>query len=110
MTTKHPQVKLPETVVPGEVVLIRTKAWHPMETGWRKGPDGKEVPRDRIHLFLCSFEGAQVLRAEFHSGVSANPYLAFHARVPSSGTFRFEWHADDGTVFVKTASVTALGV
>ena len=105
MAVKPPEVKVPDTIVPGQDVLIRTKAWHPMETGWRKTHDGKTVPRNRINKFICKFNGEDVLSSEFHSGVSANPYLTFHARLPGEGTFEFEWHADDGQVFRSEAKV-----
>ena len=105
MQSKMPQVKVPAVVVPGESFLIRTKAWHPMETGWRKGPDGTVLPRNRIHTFVCTFNGEEVIRSDFHSGVAENPYLSFRARVPGAGDFAFEWRVDDGTVFTATARV-----
>jgi len=91
--------------MPGEDVLIRTKAWHPMETGWRKTHDGKTVPRNRINQFICTFNGEQVLKAEFHSGVSENPYLTFHARLPGAGLFEFEWRTDDEKIYRQRAEI-----
>ncbi len=105
MVFKTPEVKVPATINPGEDVLIRTKAWHPMETGWRKTHDGKTVPRNRINKFVCSFNGEEVLSADFHSGVSENPYLTFYARVPGEGLFDFEWQADDGQTWHRQAQV-----
>ena len=109
MESKSPQVKVPAVVTPGEDILIRTKAWHPMETGWRKAPDGRTVPRNRINRFVCTFDGADVFSADFHSGVSENPYLTFHARVPGAGVFEFEWHADDGSILRARARVGVAG-
>jgi sulfur-oxidizing protein SoxZ len=105
MESKSPQVKVPAVVMPGEDILIRTKAWHPMETGWRKTQSGQTVPRNRINKFVCTFNGADVFSADFHSGVSENPYLTFRARVPGAGTFEFEWQADDGSILRASASV-----
>lgn len=108
-TGKPPEVKVPRVVSPGEDILIRTKAWHPMETGWRKNHHGETVPRNRIRMFVCTFNGEEVMVADFHSGVSANPYLTFYARVPGPGTFEFKWLADDGAVYRATADVTVAG-
>ena len=105
MTLKAPEVKVPKVVTPGEDVLIRTKAWHPMETGWRKTHKGEVVPRNRINKFVCTFEGTEVFSADLHSGVSANPYITFYARVPGAGVFEFSWHADDGVVYRAAAPV-----
>lgn len=103
--TNPPEVIVPRVVVPGEDVLIRAKAWHPMETGWRKSRDGKTVARNRIHTFTCFFDGIEVLSTDWHSGISKNPYLSFYARVPGPGTFTFTWLADDGTEYRATAAV-----
>ncbi|MBF0248454.1 MAG: thiosulfate oxidation carrier complex protein SoxZ [Alphaproteobacteria bacterium] len=105
MTTKGPEVKVPRYLTPGEDVLIRTKAWHPMETGWRKTHDGQTVERNRIHTFTCAFNGQEVFSADLHSGVSANPYMTFYARVPGPGVFEFKWIADDGAVYTSAARI-----
>lgn len=109
MENKAPQVKLPDMVTPGEEILIRTKAWHPMETGWRKNQKGETVPRNRINKFVCRFNGRDVLSADFHSGVSENPYLTFYARVIDAGVFEFEWQVDDGSVLRASARVAIAG-
>lgn len=98
-----PQVKVPGRVKKGEVVLLRAKLKHPMETGWRKNAAGETVPRKRIHKFVCEFEGEEILRADIHSGVSADPYLAFFAKALKSGSFRFRWIEDGGHVYEKSA-------
>ena len=109
MENKAPEVKVPAVVTPGEDILIRTKAWHPMETGWRKTRDGQTVPRNRINKLVCRFNGADVFSADFHSGVSENPYLTFHARVPGAGVFEFEWQGDDGSILRASAHVGIAG-
>ncbi|CCQ74019.1 thiosulfate oxidation carrier complex protein SoxZ [Magnetospira sp. QH-2] len=105
MNDKAPEVKVPALIKPGEDFLIRTKAWHPMETGWRKDHEGKTVPRNRIRTFTCTFNGQEVVTSDWHSGVSENPYFTFHARVPGAGTFEFAWVADDGTTYRQSATV-----
>ena len=56
-----PQVKVPRQARAGDVVLVRAKLRHPMETGWRENAAGETVPRNRLHKFVCAFEGAEVL-------------------------------------------------
>ena len=52
-----------------------------METGYRTGPDGKLVPRDIIHRFLCTYKGEEVFSADLSPAISANPFLSFtHGR------------------------------
>lgn len=106
--TVTPQIKVPRRARPGEVVLLRAKLNHPMETGWRENAAGEKVPRNRIHTFLCEFEDQEIFRADLHSGVSADPYLAFFTTASATGTFRFTWLEDGGKTYTKTATMEVL--
>ena len=93
-----PRIKLPSEAKKGEVIEIKTLVAHPMETGLRKDQDGKTIPRKIINKFTCAFNGKPVFSVDLEPGISANPYMAFTAKVEESGTFRFTWIDDDGTV------------
>ena len=98
-----PRIKLPETAKTGEVVEIKALIQHVMETGNRRDPDGKPIRRSIIHTFRATFEGEPVFSADWGSGISANPYVAFYFKVPGPGSFEFTWIDDDGvTVIEKT--------
>jgi sulfur-oxidizing protein SoxZ len=100
-----PRIKLPDTAKVGEIIEIKAVATHPMETGNRKDADGKTIPREIIHTFIAKFEGADVFRAAFGSGISANPYISFSMRVSGPGTFELSWVTDKGETFTETASL-----
>jgi sulfur-oxidizing protein SoxZ len=95
---EKPRIKLPNSARKGEVIEIKTLIAHPMETGLRKDPDGKVIARKIINRFTCEFNGKPVFSADLEPAVAANPYMQFTARVEESGTFRFSWVDDDGTV------------
>jgi len=101
--TANPRIKLPDIANPGEVIEIKTLITHVMETGNRHDKNGKPIPRDIINAFVVKFEGQQVFRATFGPGISANPYVAFHMRVPGPGVFEFAWTDDHGVTTVATA-------
>ena len=103
----RPRVRLPEVAKVGEVIEIKTLISHVMETGQRKESDGKPVPRFIINSFTATFAGAEVFTAELHPGISANPYLAFHMRVPGPGEFELTWTDDKG---VKVSEKIKLNV
>ncbi len=103
-----PQVKVPGRAKKGDAVLLRAKLRHPMETGWRKNKAGKTVPRNRIHGFVCEFEGRVIFRADLHAGISADPYLAFYAKATRSGSFRFKWFEDGGKHYETTATMEVI--
>lgn len=101
--TKGPFVKIPDSVKKGEVFTVKAKLKHPMETGWRKNKNGERIPRNRIHKFVCTFNGKEMFWADLHSGISADPYLTFPARLSESGTLRLTWFEDgDGKYVTET--------
>ena len=100
-TMSRPRVRLPERAKAGEVVEIKTLISHLMESGQRREADGKVIPRFIINTFSAKFAGAEVFKAELHPGISANPYIAFHMRVPGPGEFEFTWIDDSGVRLVE---------
>jgi len=103
--SRAPFVKVPKNARSGEIVSIKTKLKHPMETGWRENRNGQIVPRNRIYKFICTFNGGEVFRADLHSGVSADPYLMFPAEVTENGIFHFIWFEDGGGEYEASAEI-----
>jgi sulfur-oxidizing protein SoxZ len=106
MADAKPRVRVPSKAAKGEIVEIKTLISHIMETGRRKGKDGKLIPRKIINKFEATFNGKPVFTADIHPAISANPYLALFAKVDESGEFAFKWTDDDGSVYEKTAKIT----
>jgi sulfur-oxidizing protein SoxZ len=104
MTTK-PRVRIPSPIKAGDVIEVKTLISHIMETGQRKGGDGKLIPRNIVHSFTARFNGTEVFKAELQPGISANPYLAFHMRVPGPGDLEMTWLDDGGGKVVETIKI-----
>jgi sulfur-oxidizing protein SoxZ len=96
-----PRIKLPDSAKVGEVVEIKTLISHVMETGQRKDPEGKAIPRQIISSFTARFAGSEVFAVDLHPGISANPYLTFFMKVPGPGEFEFTWVEDGGRKIVE---------
>ena len=105
MATPTPRVRLPAKAKKGEVIEIKTLISHDMEIGTRKDAEGKTIPRKIINRFVCTFNGKEVFKSDWQPGISANPYMAFFARVDVSGTFEFAWTDDDGSVYKTTSKI-----
>ena len=99
MATPKPRVKLPKTAKAGEVITIKTLISHDMESGQRKDGEGNTIPRKIINTFSCEFNGQPVFSCDMDPAISANPYFEFSAKVAESGTFKFAWVDDDGSVY-----------
>ena len=78
-----------------------------METGNRKGKDGKKIPRNIINKFTAAFNGKPVFEADLLPSVSANPYLSFFFKVPGSGEMVFTWVEDSGKKTTASRKITA---
>lgn len=105
MATK-PKIKVPKKAKAGEAFQIKTLISHKMETGNRKGKDGKPIPRMILNNMTCKFNGSEVFSAIMHPAVSANPYVAFYASCAESGEFEFTWTDDAGKTISATKKIT----
>ena len=99
-------INLPKTAKAGAVIEIKTLLAHPMETGFRPGPEGKILPRSIVTEFVCRYGDAEVFRAEFFPASAANPYLTFTTVATESGTLTFTWRGDNGFEQTETATLT----
>ncbi len=101
-----PRVKAPKSAAAGEIVTIKTLVRHAMETGQRKDADGNKIPRDIIHTFVCTVNGKEVLRSNWESAVSANPYLAFPLKIDETSEVVFSWTDDQGETVSTKKTIT----
>jgi sulfur-oxidizing protein SoxZ len=69
----------------GDVADVRVLMAHPMETGQRKGPDGKVVPLHFIQTISAQLNGKTVFTADVSQAVSRNPVFAFKVKGAKAG-------------------------
>jgi len=89
-------VNAPKTAKRGEVVEIKALIMHPMETGFRPGPNGRIIPRNIIERFTATWNGAEIFAMEMSPAIAANPFVSFFARANESGTVVLRWTGDEG--------------
>ena len=96
------RLKYKKIVKAGENVKIKTLAEHEMETGVRRDDiTGVIYPRLIIQSVIAKYNGKIVFKANWFSGVSANPYLAFYITAKESGLIEIEWKDDHATTSYK---------
>ena len=96
------RLKYKKIVKVGENVKIKTLAEHEMETGVRRdNVTGVIYPRLIIQSVIAKYNGKIVFKANWFSGVSANPYLAFYITAKESGLIEIEWKDDHATTSYK---------
>ena len=96
------RLKYKKIVKVGENVKIKTLAEHEMETGVRRDNiTGIIYPRLIIQSVIAKYNGKIVFKANWFSGVSANPYLAFYITAKEWGLIEIEWKDDHATTSYK---------
>ena len=93
------KVRIPAKAKKGEIIEIKTQLSHDMESGQRKGADGKPIARRIITKFTCSWNGEPVISADWHQAVSSNPFSSFFAVASASGTIKLTWWGEAGEVY-----------
>jgi sulfur-oxidizing protein SoxZ len=63
--------------VQGDKVTVRVLVAHEMESGQRRGADGKVVPAWFIQTISASHNGKVVMSAQWGPAVSKNPFVQF---------------------------------
>ncbi|MEE9334490.1 MAG: thiosulfate oxidation carrier complex protein SoxZ [Granulosicoccaceae bacterium] len=101
-----PRIKVPKKASVGDVISIKTLVNHKMESGQRKDKEGNAIPRKILNKFVCEFNGVPVFSSDIDSAISSNPFIQFSARVNESGTFKFVWTDDDGSVIETQKPIT----
>jgi sulfur-oxidizing protein SoxZ len=76
----------------GDKATVRLLMSHPMETGLRKDAQGKLVPAWHIQQVTAEWNGQTVLRVQWGTSVSKNPFLQFSIRGAKAGDLvRVSW-------------------
>ncbi len=100
------RIRLPSGIKKGDVVEVKTLITHIMESGQRRDAQNNLVPRKILNRFTCSYNGREVISADWAPAISANPYFSFFVTADQSGTLDFTWTDDDGTVEKMSEKIT----
>lgn len=99
-------VNAPKTARRGAVVEIKALILHPMETGFRPGPNGTIIPRNIIERFIATWNGAEIFSMEMSPAIAANPFVSFFAVASESGTIRLSWTGDQGFAVEEQVAIS----
>ncbi len=98
-------VNAPKIAKRGTIVEIKALILHPMETGFRPGPNGRIIPRNIIERFTATWNGATIFDMEMSPAIAANPFVSFFAVASESGTVGLRWTGDEGFVVEERVAI-----
>jgi|ERR687897_210383 sulfur-oxidizing protein SoxZ len=99
-------INAPSKAKRGDVIEIKTLIQHPMETGYRHDESGKAIARNIINKFVCTYNGAEVFKADLFPAISANPFITFSTVATESGVLAFNWTSDDGETQTQIVNIS----
>ena len=99
-------INVPSKAKRGEIIEIKTLIQHPMETGYRHDETGKAIARNIINKFVCTYNGAEVFKADLFPAISANPFITFSTVATESGVLAFNWTSDDGDTQTQIVNIS----
>jgi sulfur-oxidizing protein SoxZ len=100
------RLSVPQTARKDEIIELKALIQHPMESGYRRGSRGEQIPRNIITRFECLYDGELFFSADFHPAIAADPFLKFYTRAVRSGTLEFRWTDQHGETWSDTASLS----
>ena len=104
--TARALINVPAKAKKGEIITIKTLISHEMEPGYRHDNVGRQIPRNIITLFVCTYNGQEIFRAELFPAIAANPFLSFSTVATESGKLEFTWTGDNGFSETQSANIS----
>lgn len=105
MTIPTIKTRIPAKAKKGEIIEIKAQITHDMETGQRKQANGMALSRRIINKFVCRWNGEIVISADWHTAMSANPFVSFFAVAETSGPIKLSFHDDNGEIYESVTEV-----
>lgn len=88
-------------------VEVKLMIKHPMESGYRKGEDGKRIPAHFIETLVVRCKDKVILDAYLGLAISENPYIAFNFKGAEKGdAIEATWVDNLGATRTDVAAVT----
>ncbi|MDP3522610.1 MAG: thiosulfate oxidation carrier complex protein SoxZ [Hydrogenophaga sp.] len=90
----------------GDMTEVRVLMSHPMETGQRKNAAGDTIPAHFITDVEASHNGKSVLKAQWSTAVSQNPFLSFKFKGGAKGDkLAVKWVDNKGETRTDEAAI-----
>jgi sulfur-oxidizing protein SoxZ len=84
---------------------VRVLMSHPMETGQRKGSDGKPIPLHFIQNVTVKVNGKTVVEGQISQAVSRNPVFSFRVKSAKGDKIQVAWLDNKGETNSTEATV-----
>lgn len=102
------KIRVPGTIKKGETISVMALVVHPMETGMRKGKDGKPIPAYFINDVDVFYGSERITHLDWTIAVSANPFISFYLKAEKKAPLKFVYKDNKGGVYEKSVQINPL--
>ena len=104
------RIKIPERINRGDVIVVNSIISHPMDTGFFRTPEGAPIPAYFIKNVVVTYDGQEVARFEWTSGISRDPVLSFTLKADKEGPLTMVWTDNKGLSFKQSVKISFASV
>jgi sulfur-oxidizing protein SoxZ len=104
------RIKIPERINRGDVIVVNSIISHPMDTGFFRTPEGAPIPAYFIKNVVVTYDGLEVARFEWTSGISRDPVVSFTLKADREGPLTMVWTDNKGLSFKQSVKISFASV
>jgi sulfur-oxidizing protein SoxZ len=99
-------IRVPSHITKGDVITVNAIISHPMDTGFFRTPEGAPIPAYFIKDVVITYDGQEVARFEWTSGISRDPLVSFTLKAEKEAPLTMVWSDNKGAVFKQSVDIS----
>ncbi len=100
------QIRIPRSIAKGQIITVKARITHPMETGFRKDKETQQTfPAHYINDVKIFYGEELVTHFDWTFAVSKDPILSFNIRADRKAPLRMVWQDNKGGSNEKTVDI-----
>ena len=100
------RIRVPSRITRGDVITVNAIISHPMDTGFFRTPEGAPIPAYFIQDVVVSYDGQEIARFEWTSGISRDPLVSFTLKADKEAPLTMVWTDNKGAVFKQSVNIS----
>lgn len=100
------RIRLPDQIKQGDLITVNSIISHPMDTGFFRTAEGDPIPAYFIKRVVVTYDGQEVARFEWTSGISRDPVVSFILKADKEGPLTMSWTDNKGATFKQSVNIS----
>jgi sulfur-oxidizing protein SoxZ len=100
------RIRVPDQIRRGELITVNSIISHPMDTGFFRTAEGDPIPAYFISEVVVTYDGHEVARFEWTSGISRDPVVSFTLKADKQAPLTMTWTDNKGATFKQSVNIS----